>query len=63
VQWNASLNEKDYQDGARDDIELAKDIPLNQSIRKIRCIVMDRELNVTGSLTVPLPGRGQGSGR
>jgi VWFA-related protein len=63
AQWNVSLNEKDCQDGARDDIELAKDITLNQSTRKIRCIVMDRELNVAGSLTVPLPGRGQGTGR
>jgi VWFA-related protein len=63
AQWNASFNEKDYQDGARDDIELEKDIAPAQSIRKIRCIVMDRELNATGSVTVPLPGRGQGSGR
>jgi len=63
AQWNVSLNEKDYQDGARDDIELAKDITPNQSIRKIRCIVMDRELNAAGSITVPLPGSGQSSGR
>jgi VWFA-related protein len=62
-QWAISLNEKEYRSGARDDVELAKDITPSQSIRKIRCIVMDRELNATGSVTVPLPARGQGSGR
>jgi hypothetical protein len=25
--------------------------------------VMDRELNAVGSVSVPLPGRGQGAGR
>jgi len=62
-QWKLTLDAKEYQNGARDDVGLERDITPNQSIQKIRCIVMDRELNAAGSITVPLPGRSQGSGR
>ena len=58
-----SLTEQEYQSGVRDDVEVAKDITPSSSNRKIRCIVMDRELNAVGSVTVPLPGRGPGAGR
>jgi VWFA-related protein len=60
---DVSLAEQEYQSGVRDDVEVAKDITPSSSNRKIRCIVMDRELNAVGSVSVPLPGRGQGAGR
>ncbi len=61
--WNVTLDAKEYQNGVRDDVELARDIAPNQNIVKIRCIVFDSQLNVAGSVTVPLPGRSQGPGR
>jgi hypothetical protein len=61
-QLDVSLTAEEYQNGARDDFEVAKDITPSSSRRKIRCIVMDRELNAVGSVTVPLPGRSPGSG-
>lgn len=60
---DVSLTDQEYQSGVRDDVEVAKDITPSSSDRKIRCIVMDRELNAVGSVSVPLPGRGQGAGR
>jgi hypothetical protein len=61
-EWNMSLTAEEYQNGLRDGLVLSRDMNSPQSIHKIRCIVMDRELNATGSVTIPIPGRGEVSG-
>jgi VWFA-related protein len=61
-EWNVNLTAEEYQKGLRDGIDLATDVYPHQGIQKIRCLVMDRELNVTGSVTIPIPGRGDPSG-
>jgi VWFA-related protein len=46
--------------GARDGYDLTRDLPASPGSQEIRCIVMDRDLNLAGSVTVPLPGRAKG---
>jgi hypothetical protein len=59
-QWNVGLKAQEYEESLQNGIEHATAITPSQSTQKIRCIVMDRELNAVGSVTVPLPGRGAG---
>ncbi len=49
------------QAGAQDGYALTRDIPVSPGVRQIRCIVMDRDLNEVGSVSVPLQGRGPGA--
>ncbi len=49
------------QTGAQEGYALTRDIPVSASVQQIRCIVMDRDLNAVGAVSVPLQGRGPGA--
>jgi VWFA-related protein len=49
-----SLTPEQYETAMRDGIELRLTIPVGAAVRKLRPIVVDRELGAVGSVTIPI---------
>jgi hypothetical protein len=40
---------------AADGIKISESIPMDARVRKVRAIVVDKELRAVGSITIPIP--------
>jgi VWFA-related protein len=54
IPLNISLTPEQYETVMHDGIELHRALPAGTAIRKVRAIVVDRELGTVGSITIPI---------